>query len=51
MVAEYFCAPLRAENGETKLVLFAGHYDGTLCWTDLEAEECKRLGLESAGIV
>ena len=51
MVAEYFCAPLRAEDGEAKLVVFAGHYDGTLCWTDVEAEERKRLGLEPAGIV
>ncbi|MGA7712111.1 MAG: PAS domain-containing protein [Rhizomicrobium sp.] len=48
MVAEYFCAPLRADDGEARLVWIVGHYDGTLCWTELHAAECKRLGLEPA---
>jgi hypothetical protein len=51
MVAEYFCAPLRADDGEVRLACVIGHYDGTLCWTELHAAECKRLGLEPAAFV
>lgn len=51
MVAEYFCAPLRADDGEARLIWVVGHYDGTLCWSELHAAECKRLGLEPAAFV
>ena len=51
MVAEYFAAPLRADDGEVRLVWVVGHYDGTLCWTELHAAECKRLGLKPAAYV
>ena len=43
--------PLRANEGETRLVLIVGHFDGTLCWTELHAAECKRLGLMPAAFI
>jgi hypothetical protein len=46
IVGENISAPLRAEDGETKIVLVATFYDSTRPWTDVAAEECKRLGLE-----
>lgn len=51
LIGEYFCAPMRADDGATNLVLAAGHYEGTRSWTELAAKECERLGLEPMGIV
>jgi hypothetical protein len=51
MVAEYLCLPLRADDGAAKLVLYAGHYEGLRKWTEVEAEERERLGLEPLGIL
>ena len=51
IIGENFCAPLRAEDGEIKIVLIATCYDGNRSWTDVAAEECRRLGLEPLGIV
>jgi hypothetical protein len=51
MVAEYLCVPLRADDGAAKLVLYAGHYEGQRRWTEVEAEERERLGLEPLGIL
>lgn len=51
LVGENLCVPLRAEDGEIKIVLVATCYDGTRSWTDVVAEECQRLGLPSGDIV
>lgn len=51
IVGELFCAPLRAEDGDTRLVLHAACFDGSRSWTDVAAEARQRLGLGPAGIV
>lgn len=45
MVAEYFCAPLAAENGAPKFVLLGMIFDGRRPWSVVEAEARQRLGL------
>ncbi len=51
MIAEYLSVPLRADDGTVKLVLYAGHYDGAHAWSEVDAEERARLGLEPMRIV
>ncbi|MGA7673889.1 MAG: PAS domain-containing protein [Rhizomicrobium sp.] len=51
IVGEYLCVPLRADDGEAKLVLTASCYDGTRTWAEVATEARRRLGLEPAGIV
>ncbi len=50
LIAEQFCAPLRADDGTASIVLMVGSYDSTRPWADIYAEECKRLGLSRVGI-
>ena len=50
LIAEQFCAPLRADDGTANIVLMVGSYNSTRPWADIYAEECKRLGLSRVGI-
>jgi hypothetical protein len=45
MVAEYLCAPLKADGGMTKFVLLGMVFDGRRPWTVVEAETRQKLGL------
>lgn len=45
MVAEYLCAPLKADGGMTKFVLVGMVFDGRRPWTVVEAETRQKLGL------
>lgn len=48
MVAEYLCAPLRADGGAVKFVLLGMNFDGRRPWSVVEEEARKRLGLAAA---
>jgi hypothetical protein len=45
MVAEYLCAPLRADAGTVKFVLMGMNFDGRRPWSVVEEEARKKLGL------
>jgi hypothetical protein len=45
MVAEYLCAPLKADDGMTKFVLLGMVFDGRRPWNVVEAETRQKLGL------
>jgi len=45
LVAEYFCAPLTADNGLTKFILIGMAFDGTRPWSVIEAETRAKIGL------
>lgn len=46
MTVEYFCAPLKMEGGAIKSALAGVVFSGHKPWSDVEAEERKKLGLE-----
>jgi hypothetical protein len=45
MVAEYLCAPLKAEGDEVRFVLLGIQFDGRRPWNVVEAEARQKLGL------
>ena len=49
LVAEYFFAPLRADDRAASMVLMVGCYDGKFSWADVDVEERQHLGLPPSG--
>jgi hypothetical protein len=47
MTVEYLCAPLKMEGGAIKSALTGVVFSGLRPWSDIEAEERKRLGLDA----